>query len=64
MPRKREPRLARVPQKADSGTRIWMQGFIWGDPMSRKNEAAGPKQKRCSVVDVFGGGSEIRCCSE
>ena len=27
----------------------------------RKNEAAGPKQKRYSVVDVFGGESKAQC---
>ena len=26
---------------------------------SRKNEAAGPKQKQCSVVDVSGGESKV-----
>ena len=31
---------------------------------SRKNEAAGPKQKQCSVVDVPGGESKVRCCKE
>ena len=30
----------------------------------RKNEAAGLKQKRCSVVNVSGGESKIRCCKE
>ena len=31
---------------------------------SRKNEAAGPKQKQWSVVDVSGGESKVRCCKE
>jgi len=31
---------------------------------SRKNEEAGPKRKRCPVVDVFGDGSKVRCCKE
>ena len=31
---------------------------------SRKNEAAGPKQKQCPVVDVFGGESKVQCCKE
>ena len=31
---------------------------------SRKNEAAGPKWKRCSVVDMSSGESKIRCCKE
>ena len=31
---------------------------------SRKNEVTGPKQKRCSVVDVSGGESKIQCCEE
>ena len=31
---------------------------------SRKKEAAGPKQKLCSVVDVSGDGSKIRCSKE
>ena len=30
----------------------------------RKNEAAGPKQKWCSAVDVSGGESEVWCCKE
>ena len=30
----------------------------------RKNEAARPKQKWCSVVDVCGDGSKIWCCKE
>ena len=30
----------------------------------RKNEAAGPKWKWCSVVDVSGDESKIRCCKE
>ena len=29
---------------------------------SRKNEVDGPKQKQCTVVDVFGGESKARCC--
>ena len=28
---------------------------------SRKSEVAGPKQKRCSVVDISGGESKVRC---
>ena len=28
---------------------------------SRKNEVAGPKQKRCSVVDVSAGESKVQC---
>ena len=32
--------------------------------ISRKNEAAGPKQKRCSVVNVSGGESKVWCCKE
>ena len=31
---------------------------------SRKNKAAGPKQKRLSVVDVSGDESKIPCCKE
>ena len=31
---------------------------------SRKNEAAGPKQKWCSVVDVFGGEGKVQCPKE
>ena len=31
---------------------------------SRKNEVAGPKWKRYSVVDVSGNESKIRCCKE
>ena len=30
----------------------------------RKKEAAGPKQKWCSVVNVSGDESKIRCCKE
>ena len=35
-----------------------------GDYNSRKNEGAEPKQKQCTVVDVFGGKSKVRCCKE
>ena len=31
---------------------------------SRKNEAAGPKRKWCSVVDVSGGDCKVQCCKE
>ena len=31
---------------------------------SRKNEAAGPKWKQRSVVDVPGGESNVQCCKE
>ena len=31
---------------------------------SRMNEAAGPKQKQCSVVDVSGGESKVQSCKE
>ena len=31
---------------------------------SRKNEATGPKWKRCSVVDMSGGESKAQCCQE
>ena len=31
---------------------------------SRKNEAAGPKWKQCSAVDVSGGKSKVQCCKE
>ena len=31
---------------------------------SRKNEAAGPKWKGCSGVDVSGGESKVRWCKE
>ena len=31
---------------------------------SRKNKAAGPKQKRFSVVDMSGDESKIQCCKE
>ena len=31
---------------------------------SRKNEAAGPKQKPCSVVDAAGGESKIQFCKD
>ena len=30
----------------------------------RKNETVRPKQKQCPVVDVSGGESKIRCCTE
>ena len=30
----------------------------------RKNEVAGPKQKWCSVVDVAGDESKVRCCEK
>ena len=30
----------------------------------RKNEASGPKWKRCSVADVSGDESKIQCCRE
>ena len=30
----------------------------------RKNEEMEPKQKQCSVVDVNGDGSKVRCCKE
>ena len=30
----------------------------------RKNEAGGPKQKQCSVVDVPGGETKVQCCKE
>ena len=30
----------------------------------RKNEASGPKWKRCSVADVSGDESKIQCCKE
>ena len=30
----------------------------------RKNEETEPKQKQCSVVDVTGDGSKVRCCKE
>ena len=31
---------------------------------SRRNEEAESKQKQCPVVDMSGGGSELRCCKE
>ena len=31
---------------------------------SRKNEEGGPRQKWCSVVDVFGGESKVWCSEE
>jgi len=31
---------------------------------SRKNGTDGPKQKRCSVVGVTGGESNVQCCKE
>ena len=31
---------------------------------SKKNEVAGPKQKWCSVLDVFGGESKVQRCKE
>ena len=31
---------------------------------SRKNEEAGPQWKQCSVVDVTGDESKVRCCKE
>ena len=31
---------------------------------SRKDEEIEPKQKQCSVVDVTGDGSKVRCCKE
>ena len=31
---------------------------------SRKNEAPGPKKKRCSLVGVSGGDSKAQCCEE
>ena len=30
----------------------------------RKNEETEPKRKQCSVVDVIGDGSKVRCCKE
>ena len=30
----------------------------------RKNEAARPQQKRCTVVDVSGGETKVQCCKE
>ena len=30
----------------------------------RKNEETEPKRKQCSVVDVTGDGSKVRCCKE
>ena len=32
--------------------------------ISRKNEAAGPKWKQCSVVDMSGSESKVQCCKE
>ena len=32
--------------------------------ISRKNEAAGPKWKQCSVVDMSDGESKVWCCKE
>ena len=29
-----------------------------------ESEVAGPKQKRCSVVDISGGESKVQCCKE
>ena len=31
---------------------------------SRKSEVAGPKQRQCSVVDISGGESKVRCCKK
>ena len=31
---------------------------------SRNNEEMEPKQKQCSVVDITGDESEVRCCKE
>ena len=31
---------------------------------SRRNKEAEPKQKRCPVVDVAGGESQVQCCKE
>ena len=31
---------------------------------SRKNDVAGPKQERHSVVGVSGGESKVQCCKE
>ena len=31
---------------------------------SRKNEADGPKQKWCSMVNMSGGKSKVQCCKE
>ena len=31
---------------------------------SRKNEEAGPNWKWCSIVNVPGGKSKVRCCKE
>ena len=30
----------------------------------RKNEVTGPKQKQCSVVEVYGAESKVQCCKE
>ena len=39
-------------------------GKSGGQLLSRKNEAAGPKWKWHSVMDMFGDESKTRCCRE
>ena len=38
--------------------------YAAGEEWRRMNEAAGPKWIYCSVVDVSGDESKIRCCKE
>ena len=67
----------RTPWTVWKDKKIWHQKWApqnrrcpigyWGraeDSYSRKNEAAGPKQKWLSVVDVSGDISKIWCCKE
>ena len=44
------------------GTR-YATGHQWRNN-SRKNEETEPKQKQCTVVDVTGDGTKVRCCKE
>ena len=40
--------------------------FFWYSvpKAGRRNEAAGPKRKQCSIVNVSGGDSQVWCCKE
>ena len=51
------PRLEGVPHATREEQRAITNSF-------RKNEAAGPKWIRCSVVDVSGSESKVQCCQE
>ena len=70
---KRTPKLYEKAKRYD--TRRWAPQvgrcpiYYWEEQKvitnsSRKNEAAGPKRKWCSVVHVSGGESKVQCCKE